>query len=102
MLNDELSQADYRDCTGESVGAGIGELFGVGGVSSAFTWSRLSRVTIPLRRYQNPSEVSQASSALIVVPSVSRIVTGPRLFPAPRFVATGPVLSATRAGSALT
>ena len=29
-------------------------------------------------------------------------MTGPRLFPASRFVATGPVLSATRAGSALT
>ena len=33
---------------------------------------------------------------------MSRIVTGPRLFPASKLVAIGPVLSATRAGSALT
>jgi len=49
-----------------------------------------------------PSPVSHTSSALIALPSVSRIVTGPRLFVASTFVATGPVLSATRAGSALT
>ena len=101
-----MNQTAYRDWIGESVGAGIGEGlaagFGGGGVSSAFTWSRLSSVTIPLRRYQNPSAVSHASSALIVVPSMSRMTTGPRLLPASKLVATGPVLSATRAGSALT
>ena len=72
------------------------------GFSSAFTWSRLRRVTKPLRRYQIPSAVSHTSSALIDDPSVSLIVTGPRLFAASTFVATGPVLRATRTGSALT
>jgi hypothetical protein len=102
----DINPTDYRDWIGESVGAGTGEDFaagfGGGGVSRAFTCSRLSRVTIPLRRYQNPSAVSQASSALTVLPSASRITTGPRLFPASKLVAIGPVLSATRAGSALT
>ena len=79
------------------VGVGVGL-----GFSSAFTWSRLSRVTKPLRRYQIPSSVSHTSSALIALPSVSRIVTGPRLFAASAVAAIGPVLSATRAGSALT
>lgn len=75
---------------------------GVGlGLSIAFTWSRFSRVTRPRRRYQIPSPVSHASSALIVVPSVSRIVTGPR-FAASALVDTGFLLSSTRAGSALT
>ena len=72
------------------------------GLSSAFTWSRFNSVTMPRRRYQIPSPVSHTSSALIEVPSVRRIVTGPRLFATSTFVATGPVLSGTRAGSALT
>ena len=69
------------------------------GLSSAFTWSRFSSVTMPRRRYQIPSPVSHTSSALIEVPSLRRMVTGPRLFAASTFVATGPVLRATRATS---
>ncbi len=96
--NRQSAIGNYFEDAGEAIGDGLGG----GGVSSAFTWSRLRRVTNPLRRYHIPSAVSQTSSALIVVPSVSRIVIGPRLFAASTFVATGPVLSATRTGSALT
>ena len=39
---------------------------------------------MPLRRYQIPSLVSQAVSASMLAPSVSRMITGPRLsFPSP-------------------
>ena len=89
----------YREGTGEGVGEGVGV---GGGFSSALTWSRFRSVTRPRRRYQIPSPVSHTSSALILVPSVSRMLTGPRLFPASIVVATGPVLSATRADSVLT
>src|SRR5215213_9335784 len=40
-----------------------------------FTWPRLSRLTIPLRRYHTPSFVRQTSSASIFPPLVS-IITG--------------------------
>ena len=56
---------------------------------------------MPRRRYQIPSPVSHASSALIEVPSLSRIFTGPRFAPS-ALVPIGLVLSATCVGCALT
>ncbi len=50
------------------MGAGVGR-------SIAFTCLRSKRDTTPLRRYQIPSGPSQASSASILDPFVSRIVT---------------------------
>ena len=55
---------------------------------------------MPLRRYQIPSLVSQAVSASMLAPSVSRMITGPRLFfPSPP-VEIGLELNSMRAASA--
>jgi len=68
--------------------------------SIAFTFFGFKKVTMPLRRYQIPSLVSQAVSASMLAPSVSRMITGPRLsFPSPP-VEIGLELNSTRAASA--
>jgi hypothetical protein len=96
IVRDDVGVGAGEAGTGE---AGAGEAFSTA-LSIAFTSLRSRRVTMPRRRYQLPSPVSQTSSASTLVPSVRRIVTGARPALGSPLVDTSPGFRGTRAGSA--